>query len=735
MKMFLLALSLVATLNQPILLLNSGSDYNPTSFWDLGYDLNYIIDHFFTGVDKGLDIIDDFADTVQKLGIDDSPNIQVTPSVKYYNQPNTYTQNHTDYYDYKSYTNNYDNRSYATTYNYDNRTYTYNPIYNDYRTYDYTTYNNYNYFEDNDYYYITNNNITNYEYYIVNKIDVNDNRYYSYYYELPSGSKSYNLTKEQVLGEFMSYDCYQYEQSGDSADVLALFKLNGNYQNEVSDSDIALVYNGNSFVNGKFDGALKLDGTIDMQMTGEFPTEYTVEFWFYNNINNGTFSGCCPPQTWCYCAYTYDDGVVRVWINGVETTRGTRPCVAVSGTLPIYNNLSVYYEGYTGTTSFSNWANSSTDKGSVANTYTLRGVNNAINIINNSSNRTVSFAPVFSNKMPSVNVGNSTVPTSVRRTLSSYSLSNTSPKTHYGSLYSATYYNVDVNMGAKQNITLRNAPTFNSNDPLHYYPQFTTNGVYFGFSGNPNASGYVLQNRTTAYTGVERSRISYIDGDAPIYCVAENTVDYVPVTIENYCDMSQSLIDEIRVTNGILYNDSTFTYPQDEFTYGHIWVRPEGDDFNVGDIAVMSPVEITDYRIGGADYSYPQTGNVYIGLKNNVGYYARVYNGQNWLTCDFGVWNGSAWADGVGFNFLTLTWGQTDTPNTPTIDVNISTDVNVTQEDKQGFTDIIGFIFELFAFIPLCIGFLTIIPTPINIILIGLMGLLAVLIVLKIIKR
>ena len=671
MKNFLLALSLLAILNQPILLLNVGSDYNPSSFWDFGYDLNYIIDHFYSGVDKGLDIIDDFADTVQKLGIDDSPNIQITPSVKYYNQPNTYTQNNTKYYDYKSYTTNYDNRSYSTTYNFDNRTYTYNPIYNDYRTYDYTTYNTYNYFEDDDYYYITNNNITNYEFYIVNKIDVNDNRYYSYYYELPSGSKSYNLTKDQVLGEFMSYDCYQYEQSSDSADVLALFKLNGNYQNEVSDSDIELVYNGNSWVNGKFDGALKLDGTIDMQMVGELPNEYTVEFWFYNNINKGTYSGCCVPQTWCHCAYTYDDGDVRVWFNGVESTRASNPSILVDSS--ITNN-------YTQAFGIESW---------------------------------FFGTPVLyqkpSDTLPSSTVGDS-------RGI------NIMVRPRYTNSEEYKGYLIFKALNTSMFIPC------DPNDPLHYYPQFSNDGVDFGFTGR----GYKNIDRyhvTVNHTVVQSSSGSLQEK------LAYGGVTTSSVNSSSYVDMSQCLIDEIRVTDGILYNDSTFTYPQDEFTYGHIWVRPSGDDFNIGDIAIMSPVDITDFRIGGADYSYPVSGNVYVGLKNNVGYYARVYNGQNWLTCDFGVWNGSEWADGVGFNFLTLTWGQSDTPNTPTIDVNISTDVNVTQDDKKGFTDIVGFIFELFAFIPLCIGFLTIIPTPINIILLGLIGLITVLIVIKIVKR
>lgn len=678
MKMFLLALSLVAMLNQPILLLNSGSDYNPSSFWDFGYDLNYIVDHFFTGVDKGLDIIDDFTDIINKFGISDKQTVQSTPSVKYYNQANNYTQNNTSFYEYKSFTQNYDNRTYSTTYNYDNRSYTYNPIYNDYRTYDYKTYKTYNYFEDNDYYYITNNNITNYEFYIVSKIDVNDNRFYSYYYELPSGSKSYNLTKEQVLGEFMSYDCYQYNSVPDDPNLLGLWHLDGDYHNEL-DNGYSLVYNGNSFVNGKFDGSLKLDGTIDMQLIGDMPDQYTLEFWFYNNINNGTYSGCCPPNTWCHCAHTYDNGVQRCWFNGVESTKATHKSAIITG--------------FTRTASGSSYDSSK---------YTSN----------------ISYSSAFGNRLPSVTIGDSTI--------------TTVPTNKNGYWSGDDYYQLSYTSA-----TFTPSTVIDPNDPLHYYPQLTTSGVEFGFTGvgvDTDLTSYNVG--VHDYYSRERFSSEWLLSGHYNYATYNNPVITgltSSTTSTDYVDMSECLMDEIRLTKGLLYTDTNFTYPLDKFSYGHIWERPSGDDFNVGDISIQTDITITDYRIGGADYSYPSIGNVYVGLNSNVGLYAKVYNGQNWIPCDFGVWNGSQWADGVGFNFLTLTWGVKN--NDINIDVNISTDVNVTETDKKGFTDIVGFIFELFAFIPLCIGFLTLIPTPINIILIGLMGLLAVLIVLKIVKR
>ncbi|CAJ0600774.1 unnamed protein product, partial [Cylicocyclus nassatus] len=394
----------------------------------------------------------------------------------------------------------------------------------------------------------------------------------------------------------MSYDCYRYEQSSDSSDVLALFKLNGNYQNEVADSDISLVYNGNSFVNGKFDGALKLDGSIDMQMIGDFPNQYTVEFWFYNAINNGSYTGSGTPYAWHHSAYTYDNGTVRVWFNGVESTRGTRPCI----------NINVQNVAPNGVW----WSDNST-----ANTW-----------IANNPYPNLSLPSVFGNKLPSTTVGATSytynAPFSQLQQLFKTTSGST---THWGQYLSDGHDNFSIT-------------GLNPNDPLHYYPQFTQSHIDFGFTGsNTSVGNYTVTNgwnKNTATSGNNR-----------YYRISENHT-VTNTTTNNYVDMSDSLMDEIRVTNGLLYTESTFTYPQDEFTYGHIWVRPEGDDFNVGDIAVMSPVEISDYRIGGADYSYPSTGNVYIGLSSNIGLYAKVYNGQNWLPCDFGVWNGSEWADG-----------------------------------------------------------------------------------------
>lgn len=750
MKTFLFALSMVATLIQPISILNTNysgiGDYNNPNFFDFGYDLKYITDHFLVGVDNALDTISDFID-------DAFPSVTVkdinykSPSVKYYDKSDHSTTNNFSYDIYNSFDLNYDNRSYAMFYNYNinNRTYTYtyNTVNNNYESYDYRTYNSYVTYDDDEYLYVTNNNITNYEVLAISKIDPNDNRYYSYYYQLPSGSSSFNLTKEQVLGEFMSYDIYQYDYISDSDDILGLWHFDGNYRNEV-DNGISITYDGSDFVNAHFDGGIKLDGYYDMHLNGTLPSQYTLEFWFYNNINNGTYTGCGAPNSWVHCAYTYDNGDVRVWFNGVESTRAKHESLSCAMTIQSPRIIQVANTDPNTTFGVPGYDYTQSNRLSEVTSFrSLYDVNSAL-----------------SDKLPSVTCG---VNGDLSITYNGETIINQS-------VYENNTFRVGTltTVGSDTNTYLYNNGSkdeyiiytgVDENDPLHYYPQFTQNSVEFGFSGSSHEvesksfDGRLLHSSKdgwSSFTG-SNSSVSFLRtnnfvlspspyGYMNDYTRNAGAWDVVAgigtvgdiYANDNYVDMSECIIDEMRLTSGLLYTSTQFQYPLDKFSYGHIFVRPYGDDFNVGDVAIQTTIPITDYRIGGADYSYPHRGNVYIGLDSSVGVYSKVYDGRSWIICDFGVWNGNSWSDGVGFNFSLLTWGNKDT--NINIDINIDQDINVTDDDKESFRDLISTIGEWLGIIPLCIAFCTFIPTPITIIFGGILGLIAILIVVKLIK-
>ena len=139
MKTFLLTLSLVATLMQPIAILDTSytgiGDYDNPNFFDFGYDLKYITDHFLVGVDDALDTISEFID-------DAFPSVTVkdinykSPSVKYYDKSDHSTTNNFSYDIYNSFDLNYDNRSYAMFYDY---------TVNNHKSHNYYKYGNHNF--------------------------------------------------------------------------------------------------------------------------------------------------------------------------------------------------------------------------------------------------------------------------------------------------------------------------------------------------------------------------------------------------------------------------------------------------------------------------------------------------------------------------------------------------------------------------------------------------------------
>ncbi|CAJ0592208.1 unnamed protein product [Cylicocyclus nassatus] len=208
--------------------------------------------------------------------------------------------------------------------------------------------------------------------------------------------------------------------------------------------------------------------------------------------------------------------------------------------------------------------------------------------------------------------------------------------------------------------------------PIHSEPELYNNNVYFGFTDNVAAGHSIDNTKTFSYvssTGSTRDK-KYFDLGTNIVNVlidsAHNIISdgteyaskyYRPSASSTYSvEMKECIIDEMRLTKGVLYN-GTFSVPLQKFDAGHIWVAPQGIDYNFGDMAYQTNINITDVRIGGAQYTYPQLGNVYIDLNSNgVGSSAAIYDGSVWLPLNYAVWNGYQWQDGKNFNFRNLTF-------------------------------------------------------------------------------
>ena len=179
--------------------------------------------------------------------------------------------------------------SYYTTLDIDNHL-IYNPVTNNYNTYNTVNYN-YDYniynFTTNEYNYYVQNNYTYVSYFIVD----NDQQsyYYEIYYQLPDGRNSYDLTAEDVWGQYFIYDVTNYDYvAEDDGKTLALFHFDGDLKDSSANNCMA-VYEGNNasyiYVDSDFGSALKMSGndyklniTLPENLDGDFTIEGRAKF-------------------------------------------------------------------------------------------------------------------------------------------------------------------------------------------------------------------------------------------------------------------------------------------------------------------------------------------------------------------------------------------------------------------------------------------------------------------------
>lgn len=263
-------------------------------------------------------------------------NLYNSGDTSYYSIVNQ--QNHTlNYTSYSSSANNYVMNSY--TYN----TYNYNQTYN-YYTY---TVNNQNYYVTNYYTYV----IVSYPA-ATSTPDVPVYENSIYYYELPDGRNSYNLTVDDVWGEFFIYDAVNYDEVvEDDGTTMALYHLDGDYSDSSANNAPDMPRNMYlSFSDGLFDGAL-YQSHVSSKITFYIPyvgdlSSYTIEFRikfvsvrvdssaYYTgiagtNLGNVIYRDLCGSplnhgynmvslDLWYSVAIVYEDGKSRLYINGAR---------------------------------------------------------------------------------------------------------------------------------------------------------------------------------------------------------------------------------------------------------------------------------------------------------------------------------------------------------------------------------------------------------------------------------
>lgn len=243
---------------------------------------------------------------------------------------------------------------YDTSYNFDDHSYTVN-------TYDVTFNNDNRRYETNYYTWNITYNITNTYVTYIGSNDAYQQKEYEFYYELPDGRSSADLTADEVAAmSFQFADCMNYQRSATDTNLRALYHFDGDLGDAGFFSDktsfdwvsgASITYMDSS----TFNGALYLDETahqfnITLPSNIQAWEDFTVQFRYYqasqpdtqNNINNSLALGGTTlarwdeqslyPNTspsaacalsvgnWVELALVRHNGTVYLYVNGLKVS-------------------------------------------------------------------------------------------------------------------------------------------------------------------------------------------------------------------------------------------------------------------------------------------------------------------------------------------------------------------------------------------------------------------------------
>lgn len=506
--------------------------------------------------------------------------------------------------------------SYYTTLDIDNHL-IYNPVTNNYNTYNTVNYN-YDYniynFTTNEYNYYVQNNYTYVSYFIVDSDQ--QSYYYEIYYQLPDGRNSYDLTAEDVWGQYFIYDVTNYDYvAEDDGKTLALFHFDGDLKDSSANNCMA-VYEGNNasytYVDSDFGSALKMSGndyklniTLPENLDGDFTIEGRAKLsgpYFEKGDISVPAEKLCPDssQVWYW---TFDDpnkfksfisdhiGTGNfIWKSGSETTYW----MGMEVTDPALNAKNQYELIPSTFLKTSNWLFWLPDEV----TYQTTGYNYMANYELGVNclwwSDTQKQYKVYINE-PKRQEVNTTVTTSIAN-----GIDYTMPSEYFSFAF------------------------VRSGDTLTYYQ----NGIAQGTWTNTDDFGDVIT--------------LYIDSVQTAYW------------------------DELRVTNEALYSEDYVPSSQPWDT-NKVFVLPETGEEN--QIAIKSLQEPGDLRVGGVRPTFPGDGDVYVALSGDVVIDVQQYQTNAWVSIGASIWSEGEWHLFIGWDCGKLVVEEPEEPGpTPTPD-------------------------------------------------------------------
>lgn len=563
-------------------------------------------------------------------------------------------------FDDHSYTVN----TYETTYNNDNRSYTTN-----YYTWN-ITYN------------ITNTYVT-----YIGSNDAYQQKEYEFYYELPDGRSSADLSADEVAGmSFQFADVMNYQRSATDANLRALYHFDGDL------SDSGFFSNKTAFTwqqgasitymdSSTFNGALYLDETahkFDVTLPSNIwaGEDFTVQWRYYqasepdtvSNINNSLSFGGTTLARWdeqkLYPNTSSSAACALPMGNWVELA-----LVRHSGTIYLYvNGLKV-----------SSWANSSA-LGRVL-TFTFGTTSRAYSMLDEL--RVLNFALVTD--------GTSYTPTAVPYD-SNLVLVLPGEEPVVDSYWKITS---EGNLLEKSDFTTGDAGLVVTDSGSYIFScwrNFMSVSSYGGgavrddfvtVTGGTNPSSgygfsYLLMRGSSINSGTYSTNLSYSTnyGKTHIFSVMDNSgrVYSLPFTFNTTTQSATFDWGTLRYYAG--QSSSTFTFslavqPRSGVSIDLIWaelVLGSSTDLHGEQVfssydpstlkpntaAVQTDIPIHGYTVGGVRPTFPVRGDVWFAVTNGRVSSVQVYTGSAWTSSNARWWTGSRWIPIYAFDIYTL---------------------------------------------------------------------------------
>lgn len=494
---------------------------------------------------------------------------------------------------YKSVLNTTNNTFYDMSRDY---TYTYNTAYynNTYNSYYIpVTYNDvdYNYFIT---YAPTYTNIT----YIVDGCnDPSQAVSNNYYFQLPDGRNSYNLTADDVFGIPLSGEVINYDAVPENDNCVALYHFDGNVVDVSGNGNTAKFADGTvpQYISSSSFGKhlmLTNRGRFSLTLPEALEAPYTIEF----RVNYGQYQSFFPISSELKLlndseSYLFDS---RVTHSGSTSTYKNNEVFikALRDYIVSHNYYSFYFSGVDAGTSSARfgyyWGTKTLyfyDFPSVTNYY--------------AKDKSGNFVPI------SISLLSSNYDTCFTETKNKYSAEKlTGQSFNYGDYSSNS--SIPIPLGQWVNMAI-----VNDGSTVKYY----MNGVEF-----TPPSNWIRSSGNVNY-------LSFYGSPGFTY----------------------SYYDELRVSKGALYREN-YTPASAPFDIPMALTLPS--EKTEGAIAVKSAVAVNNVRLGGVRPSYPAQGDVYISLDADKKVTScQQYQSGTWTECQGSVCKDNNWVELTGYSF------------------------------------------------------------------------------------